>query len=202
MNKDSKNESSLKQRQQEATRRAILEAAEAQLAERGLHGARMEDVAARAGVSVGTIYNHVGDRSALLSELLTARRTELIARIDQQLDASRSLGFEPQLAAFVRAVFDHFHSHLPLFRVVVQEEMQPDDAPKRSMLAALVERAAILIARGVAEGALPEHDTELYPMLLIGMMRGIFVHALRDDVELSGAAERVVSFFLAGARGS
>lgn len=201
MNADSKSESSLRQRLNRETREAILQAAEDQIAEHGLVGARMEDIAARAGVSVGSIYNHVGDRGALLGELLAARRTELLERIDAAIAQTQRLPVEAQLTAFVEAVFTHFDRHLALFRVVVHEEMSTRDArPKHAALALLTERAGELVARGVAEGVLRPAATLLAPAMLTGMMRGVFLHALDTEIDLHRAAAEVVSVFMAGTR--
>jgi AcrR family transcriptional regulator len=52
-------------------RRSLLDAAIAQIAAAGTRGLRVDDVAARAGVSTALIYHHFGDRSTLLREALT-----------------------------------------------------------------------------------------------------------------------------------
>jgi AcrR family transcriptional regulator len=49
----------------------LLDSAIAQIAEAGTRGLRVDDVAARAGVSTALIYHHFGDRSTLLREALT-----------------------------------------------------------------------------------------------------------------------------------
>ena len=66
----------LRHRLREETVSAILEAAEHEFASDGLHAARMERIAARAGVAVGTLYNHFDDREALVLALVApaARR--------------------------------------------------------------------------------------------------------------------------------
>src|SRR5262249_11395598 len=51
-------------------RNAILEAAEEVFAERGFHGARIQDIAARARLAVGTVYNHFGQKEDVLRALL------------------------------------------------------------------------------------------------------------------------------------
>ena len=63
----------LRERLKGETQRAILEAAEEAFGQSGLNGARMDDIAARAGVSVGTLYNHFSDRDALLKALIVQR---------------------------------------------------------------------------------------------------------------------------------
>lgn len=48
------------------TKRALLKAAAAAFAERGLHGAKLDDIAKRAGVTKGAIYSHFDGREDLL----------------------------------------------------------------------------------------------------------------------------------------
>jgi len=54
----------------EATRRAILDAAEHLLASRGEHGLSIREVCARAGVTPQTIYHHFGDKQALVDRVV------------------------------------------------------------------------------------------------------------------------------------
>lgn len=48
------------------TRKALLEAAAAAFAEQGLNGAKLDDIAKRAGVTKGAIYSHFNGREDLL----------------------------------------------------------------------------------------------------------------------------------------
>lgn len=59
-------------------RAAILEAAEQVFAERGFHGARIHDIAERARIAVGTVYNHFAQKEDVLVALLD-ERTEPMA---------------------------------------------------------------------------------------------------------------------------
>ncbi len=54
----------------ERTRQAIVDATVAAVAERGVRGMRVEDVAARAGVSTPLLYYHFGDRLTLIGAAL------------------------------------------------------------------------------------------------------------------------------------
>ena len=54
----------------EARRQAVLTAALAVFAEHGFEAARLDDVAARAGVAKGTLYLYFADKEALLEELI------------------------------------------------------------------------------------------------------------------------------------
>ena len=87
-----------------SARQAILDAALASLAERGLGAVSVRDVAARAGVSPGLLRHHFGSFGALLNE---AYRTATV-RVDAVLDgALAEAGADPEarMAAFLRASF-------------------------------------------------------------------------------------------------
>jgi AcrR family transcriptional regulator len=57
-------------RESEATRRAILDAAEHLLATVGEDGLSIREVCARAGVTAPTIYHHFGDKAALVARVV------------------------------------------------------------------------------------------------------------------------------------
>jgi AcrR family transcriptional regulator len=80
-----KRQSPLRLEQAAQTRRRILEAAAAVFAEQGFGGARIEDVADRAGVAVPTVYKGFVNKSTLLVEALgLALRGGVDGRVDQQ----------------------------------------------------------------------------------------------------------------------
>src|SRR5262245_10903240 len=67
-------------RRAEARPQEILEAALAVFAERGFAAARMETIAARAGVSKGTLYLYFDSKEEIFKALL---QTMLVSRIDE-----------------------------------------------------------------------------------------------------------------------
>src|ERR1700757_4306232 len=66
-----------------ARRSAILEAALDEFSARGFAGARLDDVAQRAGVAKGTIYLHFKDKEALFQELVRTMLGPLVAGLEQ-----------------------------------------------------------------------------------------------------------------------
>src|SRR3954468_23230913 len=112
----------LRERLKGETQREILHGAEAVFGQSGLNGARMDDIAARAGVSVGTLYNHFEDREALLSELVASRREDLLAPLDSVLAASEREPFGAQFEQFVRAVLEHFDTHKAFLAILLESE--------------------------------------------------------------------------------
>ena len=53
-----------------APRDAILDAASAEFAERGFAGARVDEIAARAGVNKAMLYYRIGDKQTLYNAVL------------------------------------------------------------------------------------------------------------------------------------
>jgi AcrR family transcriptional regulator len=206
MNPGSSNEKPvrLRERLREATADAILAAAEQAFARDGAR-ARMDDIAARAGIAVGTLYNHFADRDALWEALRRSRREGLFARLDASLEATRGVPFREALRGFLAALHAHWSEHRGFLALLVQAEPVLAEAGarasrERSTLEELVARAARLVRRGVAEGAVREDGADLYPVLLVGMMRAVMVRDLaRDPGDVAEALDRVVQLFLEGA---
>lgn len=102
-------------------REAILDAAQALFAERGIDGAPIEAIAARSGVSKVTVYGHFRDKSAILEALIgreTARVSENIIAATQGND-----GFRDSLIRVGEALVQIGTTpcHLALDRIVAME---------------------------------------------------------------------------------
>jgi AcrR family transcriptional regulator len=193
----------LRERLKQATRDAILDAAEAVFARDGVPGARMEDVAAAAGVAVGTLYNYFADRHALLEALLDARRAELLARVDSALE-SEGAAFERRLRAFFATMFEYFQQHLGLFALHMEAELvlrARKQRRGRPALSALLDRSARLMKEGVQSGALRGADADLYATVVMGMLRGVFMRHIYGigPAPSPDAAARLARIFLRGA---
>src|SRR4051812_10765706 len=99
---------SLRARFKETVTGAILDAAEELAAEVGVPATNLQAVAKRAGVAVGTIYNHFENREELFVELFARRREELVTAVDDAARSAARGGFEIQLEAYVDAVLSYF----------------------------------------------------------------------------------------------
>ena len=66
-----------------ARREAILDAALTVFAERGYEGARLDDVAARAGVAKGTLYLYFKDKEALFEALIRSAVTPMMDKVGE-----------------------------------------------------------------------------------------------------------------------
>ncbi len=202
MNFDSPHEKPvrLRERLREATVEAILVAAEEVFAEQGPK-ARMESIASRAGIAVGTLYNHFADRDALWTELCRSRREALLVRLDETLVRVRPEPFEDALRALLAAFVAHWEAHRGFLNVLMQVD-PPTTSPgprakDRTMAQELCERMATLVRRGVAQGALRSSGAELYPVLVLGMLRSVLFHHPAPSARAN--VERLLEVFLRGA---
>src|SRR4051812_17829642 len=166
----------LRERLKGETQREILHAAEAVFGQSGLNGARMEDIAARAGVSVGTLYNHFEDRDALLSALVVSRREDLLNRLDEVLAAHDKEPFGGQLEHFVRAVLEHFDSHKAFLAILLESEHARAHAPvgprasrPNTALLQVYRRGGGRLLPRVAAGAPRPGGAGPFPPLLFGL---------------------------------
>ena len=198
---NSNSSSSLRDRHRETTRELILEAAEAAFSKDGLSRTRIEDVAATAGIAVGTIYNHFADRGALVEALLERRKEEALSLVDGALAAQGRAPFAARLETVLTTLMTHFDAHRMFFALLLEGEAQRDKSKRNSSMPAMLRHLEELVAAGVAEGALRKEDVELYPVLLTGMIRGLFSHALRakTSTSLLGTVKPTVRLFMQGA---
>ncbi|HEY6002741.1 MAG TPA: TetR/AcrR family transcriptional regulator [Anaeromyxobacter sp.] len=189
----------LRDRLREEMGRAILEAAEAVFAEDGLHAARMERIASRAGVAVGTLYNHFKDKDALLASLVRASHRALLERVDRALSAAAGEDVRARLRAFLSSVAAHAREHGRFLAVLVQAGEGPARLrPQRTLLAELVARVDRVVADGVAAGDLRADGAELFGHALVGMARAMILRSIESGAQ-EDVSDAVVDIFLRGA---
>ncbi|PRX38070.1 transcriptional regulator, TetR family [Meinhardsimonia xiamenensis] len=142
-------------RDPEGVRRDILAAAGEVFAERGLSGARIDEIAARTRTSKRMIYYYFGDKEGLYRACLEAAYDE-VRRGEEALD----LGGLPPAEALARLVaftFDHHRRHPAFIRMVMIENIHRAAHLRASRVAAERNRAAVarlteILRRGEAEG--------------------------------------------------
>lgn len=194
--------SPLRAQLREAVARAILDAAEAVIAERGLPEASLAAIAERAGVAVGTLYNYHRDRDDLVRALFEARAAEIAPLIEATTAAARGLPFEQRLRRYFHDVLAIFDRHRRFMRVVMEAEHLKAPLPrgkKKPLLTAIVGGLTELVEAGVAERVLPAGRDELLVRLLLGNLRSVNLLATEQDRPCADDADLVADLFLHGA---
>ena len=102
-----------------ATRQKLLSAARREFARSGLAGARVDEIAARAGVNKQLVYHYFGDKDALYLAVLEWVYEEIRAK-ERELNLD---GLPPDQAIrkLIESSFDHLAEH-PDFIVLLNDE--------------------------------------------------------------------------------
>ncbi len=119
MLKTSSNGNKVQRRNPEATRRKLLAAARCEFAASGFAGARVDEIAARAGVNKQLVYHYFGDKDALYLAVLEWVYEE-IREQERKLNLE---GLPPgeAIRKLIEASFDHLAAH-PDFIVLLNDE--------------------------------------------------------------------------------
>jgi AcrR family transcriptional regulator len=140
----------------------VLEAAREVLGESGAD-ASMEEIAARAGVGVGTVYRRFANKDALIDELVRLSMAEALDAARQALACPGGAGLEQ----YLRGLGTLFAGHARYAHLLLQRS--PDSAATRETRAALEELTARALAAGTVNPGVTVGDV----MALIWAMRGL-----------------------------
>jgi AcrR family transcriptional regulator len=150
------------QTKRDRTRRALLDAADATFGARGWANTRMEDVAAAAGVSPATAYNHFPSKHVLVGSVYGPLVQPLLARAEHDLASGRPV--VDALVDQVRALACISHRHRRLtaafwsaveeYTIRVSGPPDPDDAVDPRTLAPVPDALKLLIDCGQRTGQL------------------------------------------------
>jgi AcrR family transcriptional regulator len=162
----------------------VLDAAREVLGESGAD-ASMEEIAARAGVGVGTVYRRFTSKDALIDELLQLVLEEVASSTEQALARTDGHGLEELLRALGKSFADHARYAGLLL------ERHSETSTARRIRAAIDELTARAIAAGTVNPGITAGDV----LALIWAMRGL-VQATGDVAP--GAWQRFLDIHLTG----
>lgn len=146
-------------------RRELIEQAAAELfGERGFAGARLEDIATRAGITKQLLYRHFSDKTALYLALLERHRADL-PTFTAGMPASGTL--EQRLRAVIEAWLDYVEAHTHAWKLLFRDS--GGGAEIVAFRAAVHARARDVLVdalRQLSGGALPARELEPLAELL------------------------------------
>jgi TetR/AcrR family transcriptional regulator len=144
-----------KRRDPVATRNKLLAAARHEFAKRGLAGARVDEIAARAGVNKQLVYHYFGDKDALYLAVLEWVYDEI--RTQERGLKLEGLPPEAAIKQLIESSFDHLARH-PDFILLLNDENRHGARHVRGsrrledMHSPLVSMVARILKQGVRAG--------------------------------------------------
>ena len=171
-----------------ATRQALLDAGTALFAERGFDGAKIEELARRAGVNKAMISYHFGGKRGLYNAILSGDFAWVLERL-AELDRE-PLPADVKLARFI-SIFGSLHTRRPgLSAMMLREAMSagryldPALLPTLSRIFASVQS---IVAQGIAEKVFRDADPLFMHHTVIGAIAFFFAaRPLRDRLIAEG----------------
>lgn len=169
-----------RQRRKEARPQELLDAALELFAEKGFAAARSEEVAARAGVSKGTLYLYYPSKEELLKAVIQQRISVEISAVAEQVDAfdgPASVLLRGLLADWWKRVYDSPAS--AVFKLVITEVRNFPELAEywhEMVVEPGQELTGRILARGVQQGELRAVDLPSAVLSLIFPMVMLCVH--------------------------
>jgi TetR/AcrR family transcriptional regulator len=171
-----------------ATRQSLLDAATTLFAERGFDGARVDEIARRAGVNKAMISYHFGGKKALYNAILADDFGWVLERL-AELDRE-PLPADVKLSRFI-SIFGSLHTRRPgLSAMMLREAMsagrhlEPALLPSLSRIFASVQS---IVGQGIAEKVFREVDPLFMHHTVIGAIAFFFAaRPLRDRLIAEG----------------
>ena len=162
-----------RERQREAKRNAVLQAAAQLFNERGFHATSLDDIAARLNVTKPTLYYYVKNKDEILLQCVG----QGLAMMLEGIDASRAAGGQAVdqlitcMQVYARIVTQDFGMCL----IRVGDEQLPPEARRelRRLKSAVDQEFRRLVAEGVAEGSLAPCDPKMTAFVIAGALSWI-----------------------------
>jgi len=176
---------------QEVYRDLVLDAARQVFAEKGYEDARMEEIARRAGIALGTLYSVFSGKREIHERVHERADRELLQRavaagegVATPLDA---------ILAGVRTYAEYFIDHPDFLRMQLRDGLtwgSPDGGsrPRTDAWNEGVDRMIRLCERGVRSGILIDRDPRLLARTLVAILQVQLAHwietGMRQDAEV------------------
>ncbi|HEY2132930.1 MAG TPA: TetR/AcrR family transcriptional regulator [Acetobacteraceae bacterium] len=156
---------------------ALMAAGEAAFADKGFDAATMTEIAARAGASIGSLYQFFPTKELLAAALHVARLDELSCMLDAvraDMAGRSAASLADQVLAGLVAFLDEHPAFIPL-----SERRDLDKARKQAVGAAMRTRIAALMAG--ATPPLTAERAEVVAILILQLMKAAVAISGNDD---------------------
>lgn len=164
-----------------ATREKILQAALEVFAEKGYHGALVDDIVRASDTSKGAVYHHFPNKEALFLALVE----EFSGRLADAVAAgiARAHGAVGKVQAALTAGLETFAQHRGLARILLLESASLGAAYQGKRMEVREHFASLIQAyldEAVVEGSIPALDTRVAALAWLGALNEIVIQWLYD----------------------
>lgn len=195
-------------RRAEARKDEVLDAALELFTEKGFAATRVEDIAAKAGISKGTVYLYFESKEALMAGLIDRALSPMALQAMTTID---TIGIDPRLVfKTVGGLIAHRFSNpevLAVPKLILRESVNfPELAQiyRRDVIEQVMPRMVRLIERNIEKGRFRPVDAEMTIRSLIGpivahlLLSEVFGITPRDGMEMDRLVENHIDILMNG----
>lgn len=182
-----------REREKQARREEILNAAQRLFAREGFHATRLDDIAEEAELSKGTIYLYFNNKEDLFLSLVQQRLSQLMDRLRRSVEAVKPA--LEKISRLVHAYLSFFEENGDFFRIIHSEStrfsLNIRDEQRRAILdryREYVDFVTAVIAKGKRAGVFKGINSQAIALSLIGLL-----HSFTFNWILYGDGDRLVS---------
>jgi AcrR family transcriptional regulator len=171
----------------EERRAAILAAALEEFTARGYEGARLDDVAKRAGIAKGTIYLYFADKETLFQELVRSMVHPVLGTLEKmrEVDIPARMLVEGLLGTFLREIYGTRRKDM--IRLIMAEGPRFPAIAEfyySEVIARVLATIRPILRRAAERGELRDDALARFPQLIVApMLVAIVWHGLFDRFE-------------------
>lgn len=154
-------------------RQAIVDAAIAEFRVSGFESTSMDKIAATAGVSKRTVYNHFPSKDELFAQILHELWNNAAAQADQPYNPAVPLRDQLLALLWRKMAMLQDSYFLDLARVAIAESIHSPERAQEMVtrLTRKEEEASVWLRAAQADGKLPKADPVLAPLMISGQLK-------------------------------
>ncbi|MFQ6113070.1 MAG: TetR/AcrR family transcriptional regulator [bacterium] len=174
-----------KERERQARREQILNAARKVFSERGFEKATLDEIAVAAEFGKGTIYNYFKSKEELFTCIIERginRFQQFVAQAIQNITTPRE-----KVETYIDSAFEFFEKHRQIFSILELERNNLARSLNDGMFSKCCEQQAVLLQflaqlfnEGIKAGEFKKLDSLKLAQALFGLIHVAFFHAIRE----------------------
>lgn len=165
--------------ERDAKKSRILAAAMEIFAAKDYHEATVEEIAKKAGVGKGTIYQYFPSKQAILGNLYEYRHDIYLSGVEELLSADASM--EQILTEIVSFHVDNVNEVKLLIKsLLFSKELADLQPPDKNLFSQVDELVGMIWQKGIENGELKEIDRQIFSSYLVGVMLSVGAHMVMN----------------------